>query len=870
MKKLRMLSLLGATLLLGVAPLAAQNTVDVIGNVPPPPTTGSACTGAVNPNCILANFDASSNSHMGDITTAITPTGVNFYFAGSASTPVTPGAAAGTICVADSRTFTGLFAMEVANCQAGGPGVLAVLIIRNTGVLTEGTIPVFQISESDGNFLESTVGCGSPTSSPCTATNNVSTRKIRINVAVANPSLGGPTKQHNCPTAQAATAYVGPGTTNFTPNESLCLPAGAGQGVEPSLIVDSQGTIYVESIRGVPAGLDLWRWDQSLGPDPDGGPNTSPPNIAGTLPFKYEGQPDCGGTLIPTFCNTSGLAPGGGDGDVATNAPDLANVPNLAVVSLSAAEVTATHSTDRADTFSAITGLLLNPAAARIPGDDRMWIAAYDDPSTVAMNYHDLTTGLIHVQLSTNGGQDYTFGAGGEAIPVTDPAYGAASGLTSSGNIAGQIKIDKNTNSCPSRGNLYQIFSAPDAAPVPACTGSPGVPCPPLETVYVGVSTNAFVHDVPQSTFAFTDHKICSNHTAGFSSCGLLSGTNGTGQVFPALATDNNGFVYAVWSDNTNIYFASSVGSSQGSMWNPAVRVNQNTTNPTVTTVGNANVFPWVAADANGHAVVAWLGADKQGNSNDVAAMEECPDHTKGCRANWHVYAAETVNGNTTDLTGPTFTQYTASDHVIHTGTVSTGGLNPTGTASRSLADFFQVALDPHHHANIAYADDHAGGSGQPYFTRQTSSSAGRIQSATEGSCFIPVNKTCSGGGGGDAEGDGEERGDDGRKGKFKFTAKRACPPSGEMDFDEENDTDGHSGMRGGVDDVTISSGNTAIITGPCTRLDGTACRYAAIVVGNAFPAIGADLFTISWTAADGSFFHTSGILTAGNITVHP
>jgi len=55
------------------------------------------------------------------------------------------------------------------------------------------------------------------------------------------------------------------------PNESLCLPAGAGQAVEPSMTVDSQGTIYVESIRGVPGGLDLWRWYQTA----DGGPNAN-------------------------------------------------------------------------------------------------------------------------------------------------------------------------------------------------------------------------------------------------------------------------------------------------------------------------------------------------------------------------------------------------------------------------------------------------------------------------------------------------------------------------------------------------------------------------------------------------------------------
>jgi hypothetical protein len=804
-------------LLFGVAPLLAQNSVDVIAG--PQPGNMAGCT--VNPNCIPATWSTTSNLGT-DITAPITK---NFVFAtnGGALATDFPAATTGQICLADTRDLTGttLFAQIAANCQ--GAGGVALLLIRDGAATAPSGIPVFTISTANGNFLRNTVGCGSPTSMPCTATNNVSTSLIRINVAPTSGG-GGPTGQYNCPNGQAAPAYVGPGTTNFTRNESLCLPAAAGQGVEPSMIVDSQGTIYVESIRGVPAGLDLWRWNQTA----DGGPNTGT-GIDGTLPFKYEGQPDCG-IFVSTFCQMSGVAPGGGDGDVATNAPDPSNlnIPNLAVVSLSLAEVTASHSTDRADSFSTP-----NPAAAQVPGDDRMWIDAFDDAGTVYMNFHDAAAANIHVQRSINGGFTYNAGVGEAIDPTNTNIYPA----TATSNIAGQIKVDQNTNSCPTKGNLYQVFTGPSTV------GTNSI----QDAVYVGVSTDAktIVGGMPNPAFTFKDYKIFNSPP------GSPGATNGNNQVFPALATDNNGFVYAAWSDNTNIYFASSVGASQGSAWNAAKIVNQGST------VGKANVFPWVAADANGHAVVAWLGADKAGNSNNVTDM---------AGAKWNVYAAETVNGNTTDPAGPTFTQYTASDHVIHTGTVSTGGLQPGGTASRSLADFFQVALDPHHHANIAYADDHASSSGVPYFTRQKSSSAGQIQSATGGSCFIPANKICSGGGGGDAEGEGDERGDDGHDGHFKMTAKRGCPPSGDMEFDEP---DTGEGMHGHADDVSVS-GNTAVITGSCTLLNGTACRYAAIVVGNGNPAIGTDLFTISWTAADGSFFHTSGILTAGNITVHP
>src|SRR5260370_30180370 len=116
MKKLRMLFLLGGTLLLGVAPLAAQNSVVVLGGGPQPSNT-TGCSSL--PNCILASFDGSSNSHNGDITAPIT---ANFYYAGGAQTPVTPSAAAGAICLAPIRIFAGLFAAGGANFPAGrGP-----------------------------------------------------------------------------------------------------------------------------------------------------------------------------------------------------------------------------------------------------------------------------------------------------------------------------------------------------------------------------------------------------------------------------------------------------------------------------------------------------------------------------------------------------------------------------------------------------------------------------------------------------------------------------------------------------------------------------------------------------------------------------
>ena len=518
------------------------------------------------------------------------------------------------------------------------------------------------------------------------------------NHVIAQTSYPDPANEHACPSqtgagggAEAIPAFIGPGGNGFSPNQSLCLPQLAPvptglsplafivKGVEPGIRVDSQGTIYVESIRGVPGGVDLWRWSQPI----DGNANSN-----ATLPFKYEGQPDncgifglTGGGCVNNVGSPTnlGVAPGGGDADIAVNAPDPNNsaIPNLAFTSLSLAPgVTATNSRNRGDTFFTPP----NTVAALVPGDDRMWNDAPNDPSTVYISYHDLATFNIEVQRSNNGGLTYTAGLGEAIDAATLPAAGSIA-PTDSANVAAQIKVDHNTSFCPTKGNLYVAFSAPDNA-VENTNGGP------LRSVYVGVSTDA---GLGLATMTFADHKV---FTSPAGSPGAIHGTN---QIFPALAVDNFGYVYTVWSDNQSIFLSSS--SDHGTTWTAPVRVNQDGT------VGKSNVFPWIAADANGHVVVTWLGSNLAGNSNDVATMQPtCTDGTTNCWAQWNVYMAESVNGHAAI---PSFSQHAASDHIMHSGTVCTNGTGCSNGDSRSLADFFQVALDTQHRTNIAYADDH-------------------------------------------------------------------------------------------------------------------------------------------------------------------
>src|SRR6266849_356272 len=390
----------------------------------------------------------------------------------------------------------------------------------------------------------------------------------------------------------------------FSDNQELPLPllapiANSGvsfivRGLEPSVRVAPDGTVYVSSIRGVPGGVDLHRYNAAA----DG-----PAGVGGTYPFKYEGQPDNCGILANGCANNSldplGVGLGGGDVDIAVNFPP-SGIPNLALVSLTLAPgVTGTHSTDRGDTFSAP-----NPVVAFIPGDDRQWIDGFGGQN-VYLNYHDVGTFNIEVQRSNDGGFTYLNGFGEAIDPQTFPAAGGVP-ATNAANVAGQIKVDR--SSCPSRGNLYSIFIAPDNATENLLGG-------PLRSIYVGVSTDV---KMGLPVFTFTDTKVFTG-PAGAQNQGAVN-------LFPALAVDNFGFVYAVWSDNSNVFY--SFSADQGTTWSNPMNVSFQVNG------GHANLFPWITADANGHVGIVWFGDDRSGNSNDRTTLEPGHPASQGAACN--------------------------------------------------------------------------------------------------------------------------------------------------------------------------------------------------------------------------------------------
>jgi hypothetical protein len=618
---------------------------------------------------------------------------------------------------------------------------------------------------------------------------------------------------------------------DFSPNQELPLPLTTGnlpvsfivRGLEPSVRVDQQGTVYVTSIRGVPGGVDLHRYFAPL----DGAPNPD-----GSYPFKYEGRPDgCG--IFASPCNAVGIAEGGGDVDIAVNYPST-GVPNLALTSLTLAPgVTATHSADRGDTFTNP-----NPVAALIPGDDRQWMDA-TGAKVVYVSYHDATTFNIEVQRSNDGGATYTDALGEAIDPQTFPVAG---GLppTNTANIAGSIRVDRSP--CPSRGNLYQIFVAPD-------TAAENVTGQPFRSVYVGVSSDV---KLGLPVFTFTDYKIFT---------GPVGSSNEN--IFPALGVDGFGNLYAVWSDNSNVSY--SFSTDLGRTWAPAIHVN------TAETVGRPNVFPWIDADANGHVVITWFAGDRAGNSNNPAIHEPCAANSTDCMkgwTNWQTYLVESFNGHDP---APAFVQHVVSDHVIHRGTVSTGGLG--GQANRNLGDYFQVALDPQHRANVAFSDDHKvhplgpnNGPDNPTTRRLIRVNFTHALNRPA----VATDLTCAGAGLRPPEAD-EDTGDgrDADDNRFDFVDRH------DPDTGADNGALVYTSLRDGLSIRSANGVRWISYSGPCVTFSGDAkvngrIGYGFTVTGCdlANPGAGVDTFSIDVTGPSLSY-HKAGVISAGDIRLH-
>jgi len=186
------------------------------------------------------------------------------------------------------------------------------------------------------------------------------------------------------------------------------------QDVEPRVVHDALGNLYVAAIQGIPGGVDVWK---SL----DGG-NT----------FTYLGEPD--GIQVGATMGLDGVGLGGGDEDLAVSSSGVVYENSLWIGSC-------TQSTS----FTGGSVWVSNPVSSDFPIVDRQWIAAHGDKElylTTKQLGADLDgTVTLFVAKSFDNGVTFP-----QVAPVTTPEVGIQPG------DQGNILVDQNN------GNVYTVF----------------------------------------------------------------------------------------------------------------------------------------------------------------------------------------------------------------------------------------------------------------------------------------------------------------------------------------------------------------------------------------------------------------------------
>jgi hypothetical protein len=167
------------------------------------------------------------------------------------------------------------------------------------------------------------------------------------------------------------------------------------------------------------------------------------------------------------------------------------------------------------------------------------------------------------------------------------------------------------------------------------------------------------------------------------------------GYLFPSIAVDTKGTLYAVWAQYPGQSAASGPGAIKlaisrdgAKSWSKPVTISPKS-------LGN-NVMPWVVAGTPGRVGVAWYGSTTAKSPDGKSFGPDAADN-----AVWNLYYSTSINALGKN---PAFGMTKVSDHPVKYGNISTQGLG--GSPDRSLGDFFQVQMGLHGEAVISYVDD--------------------------------------------------------------------------------------------------------------------------------------------------------------------
>src|SRR4051794_32377244 len=384
----------------------------------------------------------------------------------------------------------------------------------------------------------------------------------------------------------------------------------------------------------------------------------------------------------PVFGRTLFQGPGGGDSHQAVG--DVTH--NVFFVDLPGPCETMNRSTDLGETF---TTDLLGCGTTVGAIDDRQWVAtdeAFPGSQNVYVSFiqvFDLTGTAppfptLGLARSQHDGAPGTF-----ATDSTCNTLSAVVDGTSFNPVPTTGATDSTETACPDP-NDVNIYTA--GPPVVDKESYAGRPTPPTHRIYIPfIRSGSFSGGPPWRNYV----AISSNGGNTWHRVQVADrGTHRAGNIFPEMTVDRGGNLYYTWSEDTaatgeggeqDIYYAYSTDG--GEHWSQPIPLTQES--------GDTAVFPWMVAGDPGQVDLVYYKSNSPLNSN-----------IEGDQV-WQTYFAQSQNALNT---GSNFKSVQITDHPIHIGSVSTGGLG--GEADRSLLDFLTVDVDHLGAANVAWADD--------------------------------------------------------------------------------------------------------------------------------------------------------------------
>ncbi|HEU0130045.1 MAG TPA: sialidase family protein [Mycobacteriales bacterium] len=310
------------------------------------------------------------------------------------------------------------------------------------------------------------------------------------------------------------------------------------------------------------------------------------------------------------------------------------------------------------------------------PEQDRQWFASYNSGEPVAYHvYHGIAEEGEYYVKSTDGGK--TWSDVPTPVNSADQLACTPNAVAKPGDTACLADQDYNTFSGPmlvdqKTGELYVVYGISDAATNGTSTGGFGNP----RGLVVAHSTDG--------TTWTNKYAVVIN--------GMVIDGEYVASGFPWGLIDPDGNVYVIFNSSEgghyHTYYAYST--DHAATWSQPIKLDDNPLPE------GATVFSTGASIAPGVVDFAWIESDDAENTDD-------PD------TSWYINMAQVRDAATAN---PSITRSRISDHPIHRGDICLHGTlcqlapNGLGGGSRSLGDFFELAIGPDGMAQAAWTDD--------------------------------------------------------------------------------------------------------------------------------------------------------------------